>query len=108
MAQSNTTSGGIGLFGVLGVVFIALKLANAGDVAAWGWGWVLAPFWGPLAVVVGGLAVYAAALGLIWLVGSVAQAISEWAKRRDMAAEQAERLRQVDRLKSALEELQRK
>lgn len=46
--MSNTnTSGGFPLFAVLGIVFIVLKLCG---VIAWSWLWVLAPFWGPLAV----------------------------------------------------------
>jgi len=35
------------LAGVLGVVFIVLKLTG---VIAWSWLWVLAPFWIPLAI----------------------------------------------------------
>ena len=43
--MSNQTDSfcGIGIFGVLGVVFIILKLTN---VIAWSWWWVLCPFWG--------------------------------------------------------------
>lgn len=32
----------IGLFGILGIIFIVLKLV---DVIDWSWWWVLAPFW---------------------------------------------------------------
>lgn len=39
------SSKGIGIFGVLGIVFIVLKLTK---VIAWSWWWVLAPFWIPL------------------------------------------------------------
>lgn len=46
-----TETHGIGLAGVLGVVFIALKLAEVGAVARWSWLWVLSPFWIPLSVV---------------------------------------------------------
>jgi predicted PurR-regulated permease PerM len=46
MSNSNN-SGGLGLFGVLGVIFIVLKLVG---VIGWSWLWVLAPFWGPLAL----------------------------------------------------------
>lgn len=42
MAQQNS-SGGIGTIGLLGVVFITLKLTGYID---WSWWWVLAPFWG--------------------------------------------------------------
>ena len=44
MSNSNTTSSGIGLFGVLGVAFIVLKLTGTID---WSWWWVTAPLWGP-------------------------------------------------------------
>ena len=37
-----STSGGIGVVGLLGVVFIVLKLLG---VIAWSWWWVLSPFW---------------------------------------------------------------
>ena len=43
-----TTSGGIGLGGVLFVVFLVLKLCG---VINWSWWWVTAPLWGPLALI---------------------------------------------------------
>lgn len=46
--MNNNKSGGTGFFGVLGIVFVILKLT--GNIA-WSWLWVLAPFWGPLALV---------------------------------------------------------
>lgn len=42
-SQSSSNSGGIGVFGLLGVLFVGLKLANVID---WSWWWVTAPFWG--------------------------------------------------------------
>ena len=33
----------IGILGLLGVLFVALKLTNT---IAWSWWWVLSPFWG--------------------------------------------------------------
>lgn len=36
--------GNIGLFPLLGVLFIGLKLAR---LVTWSWWWVTAPFWGP-------------------------------------------------------------
>ena len=41
MRSSNST-GGLGLFGTLGVAFIVLKLVGVID---WSWWWVLSPFW---------------------------------------------------------------
>lgn len=37
----------IGILGLLGLLFIGLKLAG---VIAWSWWWVLAPFWVPAVV----------------------------------------------------------
>ena len=49
MSNSNNSSGGIGFFGLLTVVFITLKLT---DFIAWSWWWVLAPTWIPAAIVI--------------------------------------------------------
>lgn len=43
-----TNSGGIGVFGLLGVVFVTLKLLG---VITWSWWWVTLPFWGGFALV---------------------------------------------------------
>ena len=45
--NNNTQSGGIGFFGLLGIVFIVLKLMN---VISWSWWLVLAPLWVPTAI----------------------------------------------------------
>lgn len=42
-----TVSSGIGFTGLLGLLFIGLKL---GHVIDWSWLWVLAPLWAPLAL----------------------------------------------------------
>lgn len=42
-------SGGIGILGLLGILFIGLKLTH---YIGWSWWWVLAPFWGPFAAIV--------------------------------------------------------
>ena len=47
--NSSTTSGGIGFFGLLTIVFIVLKLLGK---ISWGWLWVLSPLWISLALVV--------------------------------------------------------
>lgn len=49
------TQGGLGFFGLLGVVLITLKLLG---VITWSWWWVLAPFWGPYAVFAGMMFVF--------------------------------------------------
>jgi hypothetical protein len=48
--MSNSTSaggGGIGFFGLLTILFIALKLTGH---ITWSWWWVLAPSWIPLVI----------------------------------------------------------
>ena len=47
MSGSSSSSSGIGFFGLLGVLFIGLKLTGYID---WSWWWVLAPVWGPVAL----------------------------------------------------------
>lgn len=47
--RSSSTSGGMGLAGVLTVVFVVLKLVG---VIAWSWWWVLSPIWISLALAV--------------------------------------------------------
>lgn len=45
--SSNTSSGGIGVIGLLGVVFVTLKIVGLID---WSWWWVTAPFWSGIAI----------------------------------------------------------
>uniref|UniRef100_A0A6H2A616 Uncharacterized protein n=1 Tax=viral metagenome TaxID=1070528 RepID=A0A6H2A616_9ZZZZ len=47
--MSESSGGGMGLTGVLLVVFVTLKLTDHID---WGWGWVLSPAWIWLSLVV--------------------------------------------------------
>lgn len=46
----SSSTDGIGVTGLLGVLFVALKLLGIID---WSWWWVTAPFWLPLALVLG-------------------------------------------------------
>jgi len=48
--MSDSTSGGIGFFGLLFIVFLILKLT---DTIAWSWWWVSAPLWAPLGIALG-------------------------------------------------------
>lgn len=50
------SGGGIGFFGLLGVLFIGLKL---GGIISWPWVWVLAPIWGPFVFLLGVIAIVA-------------------------------------------------
>ena len=47
MASTVAASGGVGFFGLLTIVFIALKLMG---YIAWSWLWVLAPLWMPFVI----------------------------------------------------------
>ena len=47
--SSQNSSGGIGVVGLLGVVFVTLKLTGNID---WSWWLVTMPFWGSLAIVI--------------------------------------------------------
>ncbi len=50
MDNKSTVSGGVGLFTLLLILFVGLKLGN---VINWSWFWVLSPLWGPVVIVVG-------------------------------------------------------
>lgn len=66
-SSASTSSGGIGFFGLLGILFIGLKLTGH---VTWSWWWVTAPLWGPAVFALGLAAVFlvvylvAAAFGL--------------------------------------------
>ena len=42
MKNNNYKTGGMGFFGVLGIVFVVLKLTG---LISWPWFWVLSPYW---------------------------------------------------------------
>ena len=48
--MSVTTTTGPSTLGILGVVFIVLKLCG---VIHWSWWWVMAPFWAPVVLFAG-------------------------------------------------------
>jgi len=54
---SSSSSGGIGLCGMVFIVFLFLKLAEMGVVATWSWWWVTSPLWIPVVIVLGILCV---------------------------------------------------
>ena len=47
-SNDSNRSGGVGFLGMLGILFIGLKLAGFID---WPWVWVLSPLWGWLALI---------------------------------------------------------
>lgn len=55
MSENSTSSGGVSGIGLLGIVFITLKLCGVID---WSWWWVTLPFWGPLTVTIAVILVY--------------------------------------------------
>jgi hypothetical protein len=68
MADSNSSSGGIGICGCLFLIFLTLKLAEVGTVAKWSWWWVCSPLWLPFVILVPvALVVYAIASIGSWL-----------------------------------------
>jgi hypothetical protein len=50
MSKKSSSSSGIGVFGLLGVAFVILKLCKVID---WSWWYVTMPFWGGLVLVLG-------------------------------------------------------
>lgn len=59
-ANAQASASGIGFFGLLAVLFIALKLLGK---VAWSWWWVLSPLWIPFWLVILGLIV-----ALVWVI----------------------------------------
>ena len=62
MSNSKTVS--FPILGILGLIFVTLKLAGIGVVATWSWWWVLSPFWIPLTLVLGLFLVAGVLVGL--------------------------------------------
>ena len=62
MADSSSSSSGIGFVGLLTVLFIGLKLAEIGVVATWSWWWILSPIW----------ISFSLAIGILLIVGIIA------------------------------------
>ena len=50
MSNSNSSSGGIGILGLLTLIFVVLKLT--GEIT-WSWWWVVSPLWLPFCIVIG-------------------------------------------------------
>lgn len=50
--KEEATSGGVGLTGLVFIVFLILKLGGWGVVATWSWWWVTSPLWIPLLVAI--------------------------------------------------------
>lgn len=70
MAKQN--SSGIGILGLLGILFVGLKLTNQID---WSWWYVTMPFWAGFALVIG-------IMGLAWSMVGVITLIEILLKRK--------------------------
>lgn len=44
-SSNTTTYKGIGIFGILTVIFVSAKVFGFAPVASWSWFWVLSPLW---------------------------------------------------------------
>ena len=62
MSSSKSKTASFPILGILGLIFVTLKLAEIGVVATWSWWAVLSPFWVPLAIVLGIFAVAGVAM----------------------------------------------
>jgi len=71
--QKVVVNSGGSVLGLLGVVFVTLKLLGIAPVAAWSWWWVTAPFWA-------GIAIFAVFLMIGLLVLLVAAAVAAYVK----------------------------
>jgi hypothetical protein len=60
--SSSSSSSGIGVFGLLGVLFVGLKLTG---FITWSWWYVTMPFWGGLIFSIG---VMLGGIFVIWLI----------------------------------------
>lgn len=59
-----SSTGGVGFFGLLTLLFIGLKLGGA---ITWSWWWILAPLWVPFALGLGGLILFVAIVVVVKL-----------------------------------------
>ena len=62
--MSNSKTASFPLLGILGLIFVTLKLGEIGVVATWSWWWVLSPFWIPVAIALGIFLVAGVLVGL--------------------------------------------
>lgn len=77
--MKKNTSSGIGLPGVLFVVFLVLKITGNID---WSWWWVTSPIWIPLTIVIGMLVILLLVYIAMLSIGYTAEEIKEIFKLR--------------------------
>ena len=61
MACESSSGSGVGFLGLLGLLFIGLKL---GGVITWSWWYVTLPLWGPITLVIAVLVIMALIAGV--------------------------------------------
>ena len=49
MSNNNSSSGGVGFFGLMFLILMTLKLTN---YINWSWWWVTAPLWGGFVIII--------------------------------------------------------
>ena len=62
--MSSKSTASFPIFGILGLIFVTLKLAGIGTVATWSWWLVTLPFYGPIVVALGLVLVAAIVTGI--------------------------------------------
>ena len=78
MASKKSSSSGIGLTGVLFVVFLVLKLTGNID---WSWWWVTSPLWIPFAIAVSVVGIAVIILIIALSLGMSVEDIKEKARK---------------------------
>lgn len=68
MSDREVVYRGPGILGMLGIAFVVLKLAGIID---WSWWWVTAPFWGPVALVIGIIVLVLLIMGIVGMVSTL-------------------------------------
>ncbi len=84
-ATATASSGGMSALGLLGVIFVCLKLFGITAVAEWSWWWVTAPFWGGLALFAAIMLMIGIGAGLFLLVAWLAELSAARRRRARMA-----------------------
>ena len=67
-AKTQTATSTFPLAGILGLIFITLKLVGVID---WSWWWVLSPFWIPVVIALGIFAIAGVGFLAVWATKSI-------------------------------------
>ena len=68
MKKEKGSTTGVSILGLLGVLFVALKLIG---IINWSWWWVTLPFWGVLGLITAGIAFTFLAVGVAVLLAEM-------------------------------------